>query len=125
VHVEAGATLQDAAAAMAIHDVSSVLIDEGTALLSERDLARAYAVGLGPDSPVDDVATPAPLTASADTTVLAAARSMLQHHVRHLVVVRDDGELWGVVSLRALARILLRSMDAASWACLLDTVDQL
>ena len=89
------------------------------------DLARAYSVGLGPESGVGEVATPVPCTAAGVSTVLAATRLMLQHHVRHLVITGPAGDVVGVVSLRALARILMRSMDPGGWACLLDAVEQL
>jgi CBS domain-containing protein len=125
VGVGSSATLQDAATAMHAHDVSCVLVGGGPALLTERDLARAYRLGLGHTSPVTAVETMEPLTTTTDVTLLTAARLMLQHHVRHLVVLGSQGEVLAVVSLRAASRILARSTDPAAWSCLLDAAEQL
>ncbi|HTQ94677.1 MAG TPA: CBS domain-containing protein [Streptosporangiaceae bacterium] len=53
-----------------------------------------------------------PATASADTSVAAAARLMDHHQTRFLLVTGEDGKLLGVVTARDLLRVFLRS-DAA------------
>jgi len=52
VRVAPGATLQDAADVMRQANVSSVLVDPDTAIVTERDLARALQAGLGPEADV-------------------------------------------------------------------------
>ena len=125
VSVPVDATLQEAATAMQVHNVSSVLVGEKPGLITERDLARAYHLGRSPGSCVTEVETAAPLTATWDTTLLDGTRLMLRHHVRHLVVLGHHDEVIAVVSLRATARVLARNLDPATWSCLLDATDQL
>lgn len=104
-------TLTDAARSMIEHRSGSVIVMDaslpGPGLLSERDLALAIASGADPahDSVETwmrhDIASVGP-----DTTLDAAARTMLRLGVRHCVVV-DDTEAIGIISLRYIIGLVL------------------
>jgi CBS domain-containing protein len=67
-------------------NVSALLVDNGAGIISERDMTRALAAGLGPESPVSEVDTPWPITVPGEMTIQDAAALMLNEDVRHLVV---------------------------------------
>jgi CBS domain-containing protein len=98
------ATLGTAARVMRINGVSALVVghaSEPVALVTERDLTAAMADARPLDDPVATVASAAPLTVSADDTIIDAVNLMLSEHVRHLIVTRDH-RLVGVVSMRDL-----------------------
>jgi signal-transduction protein with cAMP-binding, CBS, and nucleotidyltransferase domain len=121
VTVETDATLQEAARRMRVADVSSALVGDGSAIITERDITAAMAAGCAPSTPVGAVAGSDPRTLSADESVLAAAIEMLQHRIRHLVLVQGDAVV-GVVSLRPILGILVRAMDPTVWALINHTM---
>ncbi|MCA9942674.1 MAG: CBS domain-containing protein [Ardenticatenaceae bacterium] len=47
---------------------------------------------------VDKIMTPKPMTISADATIGAAARTMLEHRISGLPVVDKDGRLMGIIT---------------------------
>jgi signal-transduction protein with cAMP-binding, CBS, and nucleotidyltransferase domain len=53
-----------------------------------------------------------------NATVVEAAREMLCHEIRHLVVCNHRGEVVGMVSLRQIMRVLVEAMDPAVWVVL-------
>jgi CBS domain-containing protein len=111
VTVRPGTSLADVARKLEDANVSSVLIEtEGLPreFVSERDLARALARGLGPTDPVEAVATKGPVWATTTTTLGEAAEMMVQHEIRHLVVLSAEGESVGVLSMRDVFPVLLR-----------------
>jgi len=114
VQVAGTATLSAAGALMGAENVSALVVDNGTGIVSERDMTRALAAGLGGDSPVSAVATAAPLTVRADISILDAAAMMLNQEVRHLVVTLSDTTL-AVVSLRAVFAVLLQAAQPETW----------
>ena len=103
--------LTDAAKAMIEERAGSVIVLDaslaGPGLLSERDLAVAIASGADPAKDRvetwmrHDIASISP-----DTTLDAAARTMLRQGVRHCVVI-FGGEAVGVISLRYLIGLVL------------------
>lgn len=104
-------TLADAARAMVEHRAGSVIVLDpslpGPGLLSERDLAVAIAAGADPTHDLveawmrHDVASISP-----DTSLDAAARTMLRQGVRHCVVM-DDAQVVGFISLRYIIGLVL------------------
>jgi CBS domain-containing protein len=112
VAVARGTSLADAARTMRDERVSSIVVGERGQLISivtERDLVTALADGRSsPDEPVDAVAVPNPITADLETPVHLAARDMLRHGIRHLVVT-SGRQAAGVVSIRELLACLLAS----------------
>jgi uncharacterized protein len=122
VRVGAGWSLQAAAHAMREANVSSVLVDPDTAIVTERDLTRALNAGLDPDSAVAAVSVTDLVSVDADATVVEAAGEMLRQEIRHLVVCNRRREVVGQVSLRDIMRILFDAMDPAVWVVLRRTL---
>jgi CBS domain-containing protein len=107
--VEPDLELTEVARRMVAKDVGAVLVfEEGrlAGILTERDILRAVAAGIGPDSRVRDRMTPNPETLEADDSTEHAAVLMIHGGYRHLPVVAD-GEVVGVLSIRDLMRIAL------------------
>ncbi len=103
--VPAGATLAEAAAAMATAEVGVVVVGDGDGVegvVSERDVVRAVAAGRDlATTPVAAVASTHLVWCGADATVHEVAERMMAEYVRH-VLVEDAGALVGVVSARDL-----------------------
>jgi len=107
LHVARGATLREVAGLMQDAKVSCVLVGEHHGLVTEHDLAGALAAGLGPDSAVGQVTTSTPVWATTSTTLLDAIIMMVEHRIRHLVVLSAQGEPLGVLSLATATELLL------------------
>lgn len=105
VTVEAGDSVEDAAAKMKESDTGTVLVvdgDELKGIVTDRDIA-VDAVGEGQsDAKVEDVMASDPTTVSPDDPIDKAIEVMRDEKVRRLPVV-DDGKPVGVVSLGDLA----------------------
>jgi CBS domain-containing protein len=122
VRVGAAWSFQSAAQAMREANVSSVLVEPDTAILTERDLTRALSSGLGPNAHVSAVSVHDLVSVDRDATVVEAVSEMLRHEIRHLLVCNHRGEVVGLVSLRDLMRVLLDAMDPAVWTILRQTL---
>jgi signal-transduction protein with cAMP-binding, CBS, and nucleotidyltransferase domain len=120
VGIAGAASLGAAAALMREESVSSVLVDGGRAIITERDIARAFEAGWDRESNVSEAATPNPLRVPASLPILAASATMLNEDVRHLLVDRGDGTI-GVVSLRDVVAVLLQAADPNTWLTALRT----
>lgn len=103
------ATVEQAAEAMANNNVGLlVIIDPNNpkkplGVISERDIIRAIARKIPLTITVDKVGTMGNfIWAKEDETVYRAAYLMRKHHIRHLVVLDQNGELVGVLSIRDL-----------------------
>ena len=59
-----------------------------------------------------ELMTQAPVSVRPGTSVAAAARALLHHRLKRLLVVDDDGRLIGIASRRDLLRLFLRSDEA-------------
>ncbi len=98
-------TVQVAGARMKARNVGTLVVVDAErkplGILTDRDLAlRVVAVGASPvELSVRDVMTPDPCTIAADAAIEHALVTMRMHGLRRLVVVADDGELVGVVSV--------------------------
>ena len=74
-------------------------------IITERDLMRAVADGVGPErASASERMTPDPRTIDRDELATTAAERMIELGVRHLPVVGDGGVL-GVISARDLLRL--------------------
>ena len=94
---------------MADHNVGAVVVIDpeqpGPGILSERDLVRSLGKGEDPDSElVSDHLTANAVFADANWDLGEAADTMARGGFRHLVVV-DDGELSGIISMRDIMRV--------------------
>lgn len=112
-------TLGEAARQMRDRNISSALVAGGDAIVTERDLTRALAAGLGPDAPVTVVCMHDLVTVGLDATVVQAAAQMLNCDIRHVVVTDPYGRAVGVLSLREVMGLLLEAMDPAVWVAVL------
>jgi signal-transduction protein with cAMP-binding, CBS, and nucleotidyltransferase domain len=107
--VGCGHTLREAAERMTEKGVgAAVVLDEeqpGPAIVSERDILNSLGRGEDPDTErVADHMTDPVISASPDWSLERAVVEMSRRHIRHLVVV-DNGELVGVLSMRDIVRV--------------------
>ena len=110
--VEETDTLRDAAVWMMERGVgSAVVMTDGkpSGVITDRDALRVIARGLDPAStPVADCVMKSLKTVPPSLDLLEAARVMREKGFRHLVVVDEQGELFGVFSMRDLVVGLLQ-----------------
>lgn len=102
-------TLREAARKMAERNVgAAIVLDEmapGPGIVSERDIIVSLGAGEDPDTEVvGDHMTAKIISAAPDWSLERAAVEMAQRHIRHLVVV-EQGELVGVLSMRDIMRV--------------------
>jgi CBS domain-containing protein len=107
--IEGGAPVVAVAKRMAERNVGAVLVLESgrlAGIMTERDLMRAVARGLGDGEVVGDCMTPDPDTIAPDDTIAHAAVLMIHGGYRHLPVV-DGDEVVGVLSIRDLLALVV------------------
>ena len=105
-------TLGEAVLHMEQAGVSSLLVD-GEGIITERDIARAFGHGHERDDTVGSLATWLPVVVPESTCVVDAAATMLNEHVRHLLVPVPGGT--AIVSLRDVTAVLLQAADPKLW----------
>jgi CBS domain-containing protein len=111
-------TLRQAAVLMAARRTgSAVVIDPeaaGVGILTERDVLKAVAGGLDPDveHAIDHITWDI-VYAGPSWTLDDAAAAMIRGGFRHLVVM-DDSEVLGVISVRDVVRIWSHQRSAVS-----------
>ena len=97
----------EAARLMREHDISSVVLtDESGGLagiVTERDITnKVVAEGREPlSTKLGEIMTPDPITVAPQDSPLQALQMMQFYHVRHVLVL-DDGQVVGIVSMRDL-----------------------
>jgi signal-transduction protein with cAMP-binding, CBS, and nucleotidyltransferase domain len=97
-------------------DVSAVLVGPSPeGLVTERDLTRALAAGIGPEAQIAPVVVREPVAVAPTTTVLDATAIMLREHIRHLVIV-TPGQPTAIISLRDTMEVLLATLHPGVWA---------
>lgn len=109
-------TVADAARKMREYNVGSVLIvDEQGKLLgifTERDLVKVVASNKPLSTKLEEVMTKGDLvTASPDDPLPLIAHKMVEHNVRHIPVVDDQGRVVGIISIRKLLKYILSSHE--------------
>ncbi len=114
VDIAPGATLRAAIAKLVDADVGVIVIRDGETtkgILSERDLIDAVHEGTDLDEArVDHLMQPDIVSVDSATTVVDAARLMMDRGIRHLLVEGPDGG--GIISMRATLRAMLDSRKA-------------
>ena len=97
------ATVREAATAIVDRSIGLVVIgptDGVLGVVSERDIVRAVAQGLDPDTTmVGDIGSRELVWIDADESIGDAAEEMMKDYVRH-ALVRDENGLVGVLSMR-------------------------
>jgi nucleotide-binding universal stress UspA family protein/CBS domain-containing protein len=108
-------TLAEAAERLGRHRIHALVVegggaDAGLRVLADVDLVQALGRGIDPGSAsVEEIAATEPVTISAAEPVKAAARTMSDHEVSHLIVVDDDsGQPTGVISSLDVVRTAVR-----------------
>lgn len=101
-------TLRQAARMMAAHRVGAVVVLDpdrsGIGILTERDILNSMGADQDPDAEfVSDHRTDDVVFAAPGWTLEQAAETMVGAGFRHLVVV-DDGEVAGLLSMRDIVR---------------------
>jgi CBS domain-containing protein len=104
-----GRSLREAAKFMTEHNVGAVVIidpeEPGPGIITERDVVRSLGAGEDPDAEfVRDHLTSRATFADGDWDLEKAADAMAKGGFRHLVVV-EDGELAGIISMRDLIQV--------------------
>ena len=108
VTVNPGATLHEAARAMAERKVGAAVVldpeQPGPGIITERDVLQSVSQGQNPDTEKVGDHLSADITfAAPDWSLERAAEAMVRGGFRHLVVV-DGGEMVGVLSMRDIVR---------------------
>ena len=97
-----GHTLRDASRSMTSRRVGAAVVHDG--IITERDVLEALGAGQDPDSErVSDHLTSELVFAAPSWTLDQAADAMTKGGFRHLVVL-EDGEVAGIVSVRDIVR---------------------
>jgi CBS domain-containing protein len=104
-----GRSLREAARFMTDHNVGAVVIidpeEPGPGIVTERDVVRSLGAGENPDDElVRDHLTARATFADADWGLEEAADAMAKGGFRHLVVI-EEGELVGIISMRDLIQV--------------------
>jgi CBS domain-containing protein len=104
-----GRSLREAAKFMTEHNVGAVVIidpeEPGPGIITERDVVRSLGAGEDPDAEfVRDHLTSRATFADGDWDLEKAADAMAKGGFRHLVVV-EEGELAGIISMRDLIQV--------------------
>lgn len=108
--VKPNVTIAEAAKEMKEHNLGSLVVIDSqnrvVGIITERDVVRAVS-NRDIDSPVEKYMTKGVKGVTEDTSVTDALDVMLNNGFRHLPIIKSDGKLYGIVSIRDLARALL------------------
>ena len=107
--VGADQTVADAAAAMIRRHVGAAVVSDdgvpGHGIITERDVMRVVGEGSDPGATaVREVMSFEARTASVAWELDDAAAEMVRNNFRHLLVVDENGDIAGVVSMRDIVR---------------------
>ncbi|MDP9019629.1 MAG: CBS domain-containing protein [Actinomycetota bacterium] len=115
--VEESDTLADAAVWMMERGVGSAVVIKDrkpSGIITDRDSLRIIARGIDPAQvTVGEIVMRSLRTVSPSLDLLEAARFMREKGFRHLVVVDEHGELFGVFSMRDLVVGLLQELTVS------------
>ncbi len=112
-------TLREASRLMSAHRVGAAVVSDhdhsGIGILTERDILDSVGAGQDPDTErVADHRTGDVVFASPEWTLEQAASAMVHGNFRHLIVI-DDGEVTGLLSMRDIVRGWAAAGANASW----------
>ncbi|GLW65006.1 signal transduction protein [Actinomadura rubrobrunea] len=111
------APVRDLLATLARHNIGAAVVSPDGAtivgIVSERDVVRRlheHGAGLL-DRPVADIMTAEVRTCTPDAAVAELRRTMTEHRIRHLPVVRD-GRLAGIVSIGDVVKSAIDELES-------------
>jgi CBS domain-containing protein len=112
-------TLREASRLMSARRVGAAVVTDhdhsGIGILTERDICDSVGAGQDPDTErVADHRTGDVVFASPEWTLEQAASAMVHGNFRHLIVI-DDGEVTGLLSMRDIVRGWAAAGANASW----------
>lgn len=111
------ATLRDAASALAADGIGLLVVVDACSVrgvLSERDIVLAVAEDVElAEARVRDHASTDLVALDQDASIIDAASTMASAEIRHLVVT-DDGEVVGVISVRDIVGVLVAQAELAA-----------
>jgi CBS domain-containing protein len=115
-NVEPGATVLEAVQVMAEEGVGAVAVVENGAIkgiFTERDLMLRVVLRdrATHDTKMIDVMTSPVETATEETPAQEALTHMLDRHLRHLPIVKADGQLLGMLSIRNLLEHMVEGLS--------------
>jgi CBS domain-containing protein len=103
-------TAREAATLMRDNDCGSIPVVQNreanrlVGMVTDRDLAvRGYAAGRGPETPVRELMTEAPITSAPEDEVEIVREVMVAQQVRRVPVVDNDGAVVGIVAQADIA----------------------
>jgi len=110
-------TVLDAVRKMFENNVGSVLVVDGegrlVGIFTERDLVKLVAKGVDVSSvKLEEVMTRKLVTARPGDPLPMVASKMVEHGIRHIPVVDEEGRLVGIISIKPVLRHVLAS---CSW----------
>jgi CBS domain-containing protein len=104
-------TARETATLMREHDCGSIPVVESSqskrliGTVTDRDLAvRGLAAGKGPETPVRELMTEAPITTAPDDEIEVVRGVMVSRMVRRVPVVDENGTVVGIVAQADIAR---------------------
>jgi CBS domain-containing protein len=108
VTIPGEATILEAAKLMVSRNIGVLVLvnpkkpDTPLGIVSERDIVRGLVDGVSVEEHVFKVATKRLVTVQLGDDVAKATSLMTHHRIRHLLVLKDNGSLAGVISIRDL-----------------------
>ena len=114
--VSAETSVMDAVRTMTTRRVGAIAVVTGgriVGVFTERDLMRRVVFERrDPETTLLRSVMSSPVQTVSDSTSLTEAASLMRtHHIRHLVIVNDDGALLGMVGLRYLLYDLMDDLE--------------
>lgn len=113
-------SVMDAVTAMTTHRIGAIAVTEGgktdrriVGIFTERDLMRRVVFeGRDPRTTIMRDVMTSPVRSVANSTSIAEAVTLMRtYHIRHLVILGDDGGLLGIVAQRYLLYDLMDDLE--------------
>lgn len=102
VTVTPESALSEAVALMEHHNISAIVVVDGkfpAGIFTERSLLRLVTSGAyDPNQAIKEIILTEPITSKTETDIHEAYLLFLQHNIRHLIVVDDQGMLTGITT---------------------------
>ncbi|BAA80842.2 conserved hypothetical protein [Aeropyrum pernix K1] len=90
---------------------AAVVVDQDNrpiGIFTERDVVRVVATGGDLDAPVEEYMTRNPVAVRDNESLTKALALMIEHRVRHLPVVDQEGKLVGIITASSITEVLKR-----------------